>query len=105
MELVKVQLQNQAQSNSIKGPIDCLKKLYAKGGIMYCYKGMIPTILRELSFGPYFLTYEAICRALTDDAHKTYELSGLKVILAGGSAGIVAWCSTYFAGEITSTFN
>lgn len=99
MELVKVQLQSQAQSNVIKGPLDCLKKLYQRGGIMYCYKGMIPTILRELSFGPYFLTYEAICRALADDAkHNTYELNGLKIILAGGSAGIVAWCSTYFAG-------
>lgn len=103
MELVKVQLQNQTQSSTVtalKGPIDCLRKMYAKGGIQYCFKGMIPTTLRELSFGPYFLTYEAICRGLTpSNASSKYELSGPKVILAGGSAGIIAWCSTYFAGS------
>lgn len=104
MELVKVQLQNQTQATAIKGPIDCLKSLYATGGIRYCFKGMLPTTLRELSFGPYFLTYEFICRALTTSDPNSinndiYELSGPKVILAGGSAGIVAWCSTYFAGK------
>ncbi|KAI9265529.1 mitochondrial carrier domain-containing protein [Helicostylum pulchrum] len=104
MELVKVQLQNQTQSSTVtalKGPIDCLRKMYAKGGIQYCFKGMIPTTLRELSFGPYFLTYEAICRGLTpSNASSKYELSGPKVILAGGSAGIIAWCSTYFADVV-----
>ncbi|KAG2232463.1 hypothetical protein INT48_005180 [Thamnidium elegans] len=102
--LVKVQLQNQTQSStatSLKGPIDCLRKMYVKGGIQYCFKGMIPTTLRELSFGPYFLTYEAICRGLTpSNASNKYELSGPKVILAGGSAGIIAWCSTYFADVV-----
>ncbi|OBZ85677.1 Mitochondrial basic amino acids transporter [Choanephora cucurbitarum] len=105
MELVKVQLQSQTHSTSIKGPIDCLKHLYLTGGIKYCFKGMLPTTLRELSFGPYFLSYEFICRALTSADPKstgndTYELSGPKVILAGGSAGIVAWCSTYFADVV-----
>ncbi|GAN03789.1 mitochondrial carnitine/acylcarnitine carrier protein CACL [Mucor ambiguus] len=105
MELVKVQLQNQTQATAIKGPIDCLKSLYATGGIRYCFKGMLPTTLRELSFGPYFLTYEFICRIMTTSDpdsinNSTYELSGPKVILAGGSAGIVAWCSTYFADVV-----
>lgn len=97
MELVKIQLQNQTTSKAITGPIDCLKKLYLKGGIPYLYTGLTPTALRELSFGPYFLTYEFLCRVLTDSDEE--ELSGPKVILAGGSAGIVAWCSTYFAGN------
>ncbi|KAI7905752.1 mitochondrial carrier domain-containing protein [Cokeromyces recurvatus] len=105
MELVKVQLQNQTKVMTIKGPIDCLKKLYGTGGISYCFKGMIPTMLRELSFGPYFLTYEFICRALTPaselkNGHVDHELTGPKIILAGGSAGIIAWCSTYFADVV-----
>ncbi|KAI7893711.1 mitochondrial carrier domain-containing protein [Mucor mucedo] len=103
MELVKVQLQNQTQSSTVtalKGPIDCLRKMYSVGGIRYCFKGMVPTALRELSFGPYFLTYEVICRGLTPADSPKYELSGPKVILAGGSAGIVAWCSTYFADVV-----
>lgn len=95
MELVKIQLQNQTTSKMIKGPIDCLQKLYMKGGITYLYKGLFSTTLRELSFGPYFLTYEF----LTNNGQQSKkELTGLQVILAGGSAGIVAWCSTYFAG-------
>ncbi|KAG2192736.1 hypothetical protein INT46_000072 [Mucor plumbeus] len=105
MELVKVQLQNQTQKTSIKGPIDCLNKLYATGGLRYCFKGMLPTTLRELSFGPYFLTYEFICRIMAKSDPNSvnndiYELSGPKIILAGGSAGIVAWCSTYFADVV-----
>ncbi|KAK4516271.1 Glucosamine-6-phosphate isomerase (Glucosamine-6-phosphate deaminase) (GNPDA) (GlcN6P deaminase) [Mucor velutinosus] len=105
MELVKVQLQSQTQVTAIKGPIDCLKNLYTTGGIRYCFKGMLPTTLRELSFGPYFLTYEFICRIMTTSDpnsinNSTYELSGPKIILAGGSAGIVAWCSTYFADVV-----
>jgi solute carrier family 25 carnitine/acylcarnitine transporter 20/29 len=73
--------------------------MYSKGGIRFCFKGLVPTALRELSFGPYFLTYEFICQNLSSSQESTYELSGSKVILAGGSAGIVAWCSTYFAGK------
>ncbi|KAG1219509.1 hypothetical protein G6F35_007431 [Rhizopus arrhizus] len=95
MELVKVQLQN--QTSVTKGPLNCLKKMYITGGIRYCFKGMVPTMIRELSFGPYFLTYEILSRSLKDQSH---ELSGPKVILAGGTAGIFAWCSTYFADVV-----
>jgi solute carrier family 25 carnitine/acylcarnitine transporter 20/29 len=97
MELAKVQLQNQT-STVIKGPLDCLHKMYITGGLRYCFKGMTPTMLRELSFGPYFVTYEIISRQLHK---KGQELSGPCVILAGGTAGIAAWCSTYFAGKRT----
>ncbi|KAI8975094.1 mitochondrial carrier domain-containing protein [Mycotypha africana] len=100
MELVKVQLQNQTKANVLKGPLDCFKQLYARGGVRYWFKGLVPTTLRELSFGPYFLTYEIICRefAKRDNTRTDLcELSGPKVVLAGGTAGIVAWCSTYFA--------
>ncbi|KAI8877693.1 mitochondrial carrier [Backusella circina FSU 941] len=102
MELAKVQLQNQTQSSglTLKGPLDCLKQMYSKGGIRFCFKGLMPTALRELSFGPYFLTYEFICQSLSPSEESAYELSGSKVILAGGSAGIVAWCSTYFADVV-----
>ncbi|KAG0745065.1 hypothetical protein G6F57_000705 [Rhizopus arrhizus] len=96
MELAKVQLQNQT-STVIKGPLDCLHKMYITGGLRYCFKGMTPTMLRELSFGPYFVTYEIISRQLHK---KGQELSGPCVILAGGTAGIAAWCSTYFADVV-----
>ncbi|RCH94463.1 hypothetical protein CU097_002605 [Rhizopus azygosporus] len=98
MELAKVQLQNQTtNTTAIKGPLDCLHKMYLTGGLRYCFKGMVPTMLRELSFGPYFLTYEIVTRSL---AKPNQELSGPRVILAGGVAGIAAWCSTYFADVV-----
>ncbi|KAF7729631.1 hypothetical protein EC973_004004 [Apophysomyces ossiformis] len=102
MELAKVQLQNQTtvDSSKFRGPIDCLTKLYMAGGFRQCFKGMVPTTLRELSFGPYFLAYESICRALTPKGSSHHEITGPKVVLAGGAAGIVAWCSTYPADVI-----
>ncbi|KAI8145801.1 mitochondrial carrier domain-containing protein [Fennellomyces sp. T-0311] len=95
MELAKVQLQNQTHSTAMKGPIDCLTQLFERRGIRGCFTGMTPTILRELSFGPYFVTYECISRASGDHA-----VTGPKVILAGGVAGMIAWCSTYPADVI-----
>ncbi|KAI9497839.1 mitochondrial carrier domain-containing protein [Zychaea mexicana] len=95
MELAKVQLQNQTHSTPMKGPIDCLTHLYKRRGIRGCFTGMTPTIVRELSFGPYFVTYECISRISGNRA-----VTGPKVIVAGGIAGIIAWCSTYPADVI-----
>ncbi|OAD80921.1 hypothetical protein PHYBLDRAFT_138474 [Phycomyces blakesleeanus NRRL 1555(-)] len=105
MELAKVQLQNQTTTGDAmkyRGPIDCITKLYYAGGIRQCFKGMGSTVLRELSFGPYFLCYESICRGLTPKGSTMshHEITGPKVILAGGAAGIVSWCSTYPADVI-----
>ncbi|KAI8980934.1 mitochondrial carrier domain-containing protein [Pilobolus umbonatus] len=105
MELAKVQLQNQTNMDThLKGPVDCMQQMYRMGGIRYCFKGLFPTILRELSFGTYFLTYEAVCRAFTPKdkqlPNELYELTGEKIIVAGGAAGTMAWISTYFADVI-----
>ena len=94
MELAKVQLQNQTLSTHMKGPIDCLAQLYERRGVRGCFTGMAPTVLRELSFGPYFVTYECISRLFGDR-----NITGPKVIFAGGIAGMIAWCSTYPAGN------
>lgn len=116
MELVKIQLQNQTHTTTSKpslgatrytGPIDCFVKIFKKGGIRACYAGLTPTMLREVSFGPYFVTFEVISRLLRSlqpnpeaklSANED-DLSGWQVVLAGGSAGIMAWCSTYAAGK------
>ncbi|KAG2175653.1 hypothetical protein INT43_001300 [Umbelopsis isabellina] len=115
MELVKIQLQNQTHITTninraspaaipkFTGPIDCLMKIYRRGGIRACYAGLTPTVLREISFGPYFVTFEVISRLLRSlqpgpNHHGADEdLTGWQVVLAGGSAGIMAWCSTYAA--------
>ncbi|KAI9274421.1 mitochondrial carrier domain-containing protein [Phascolomyces articulosus] len=97
MELAKVQLQNQTISTpTMKGPIDCLTQIYKRRGIRGCFTGMAPTVIRELSFGPYFVTYECISRVSGGGR----DITGPKVIFAGGIAGMIAWCSTYPADVI-----
>ncbi|KAG0337218.1 hypothetical protein BG004_007725 [Podila humilis] len=115
MELSKIRLQNQqevtptgikgtkgtlatatARSGTFyKGPMDCFKQTYRQGGIRACYRGLWSTILRETSYGPYFLSYEIFCRALTPAGQRTQDLSSGRLVVAGGFAGIAGWLSTY----------
>ncbi|ORY02644.1 mitochondrial carrier, partial [Basidiobolus meristosporus CBS 931.73] len=100
MELAKIRLQNQGPEqlksrNYYKGPMDCFLKTYRAGGVVACYRGLWPTILREFSFGPYFVSYEILCRMLTPAGKSTDDLGSLGLIVAGGFAGICAWVSTY----------
>ncbi|KAK9720083.1 hypothetical protein K7432_004345 [Basidiobolus ranarum] len=100
MELAKIRLQNQGPENAkfgnyYKGPLDCFLKTYKAGGVVACYRGLWSTILRELSFGPYFVSYEIFCRMLTPAGKTVNEMSSPRLIVAGGFAGICAWVSTY----------
>ncbi|KAF9926857.1 hypothetical protein FBU30_003647 [Linnemannia zychae] len=108
MELSKIRLQNQDQdsgfskanakglpTNFYKGPMDCFKQTYRQGGLRACYRGLWSTILRETSYGPYFLSYEILCRALTPEGQRTQDLSSARLVVAGGFAGILGWLSTY----------
>lgn len=93
-----MQLQNQIHSGTTRGPLHCLQKMYMAGGVRQCFGGMTPTVLRELSFGPYFVAYECAARYLATEEEK--DLNAIKVIVAGGIAGIAAWCSTYPADVV-----
>ncbi|KAF9560550.1 hypothetical protein BGW38_009041, partial [Lunasporangiospora selenospora] len=107
MELSKIRLQNQTNSSLIagggsgggnafyKGPMDCFRQTYRQGGLRACYRGLWSTILRETSYGPYFLSYEIFCRALTPEGQRTQDLSSGRLVVAGGFAGIAGWLSTY----------
>lgn len=72
------------------------------------YRGLTPTILRDLAYGPYFATYEYVCRWGIDEPVHEYErdlrkeeerevreVGTTRVLVAGGAAGIVGWGSTY----------
>ncbi|KAF9410777.1 hypothetical protein BGZ94_001534, partial [Podila epigama] len=101
MELSKIRLQNQQNTTQTgtgtfyKGPMDCFKQTYRQGGLRACYRGLWATILRETSYGPYFLSYEIFCRALTPEGQRTQDLSSGRLVVAGGFAGIAGWLSTY----------
>lgn len=97
LELAKIRLQNQssAAERVYKGPLDCFIKTYKSSGIRGCYRGMSITILRETSYGPYFLSYELLCRALAPAGTSPEDLGGIRLVVAGGFAGIFGWMSTY----------
>lgn len=113
MELSKIRLQNQqgpkgsgvlaAGTAFYNGPMDCFKQTYRQGGLRACYRGLWSTILRETSYGPYFLSYEIFCRALTPEGQRTQDLSSGRLVVAGGFAGIAGWMSTYPTGNSTGS--
>jgi hypothetical protein len=62
---------------------------------------------RDIAYGPYFLTYEWICRGGRKEAEgyeidlvreverDVEEVGTVRLLIAGGCAGIVGWGSTY----------
>lgn len=65
------------------------------------YRGLGSTCIRDLGYGPYFLSYEVFNRFLlsTKRNHST-SLTNLDLALSGGLAGILAWMSTFGADVI-----
>ncbi|KAJ1925884.1 hypothetical protein IWQ60_004286 [Tieghemiomyces parasiticus] len=102
-ELAKVRLQNQvteavgipAGRTLYRGPYDVFLRTFREGGVRACYRGFVPTLLRELSLGPYFVSYEIYCRWLTAPDGDIDHLGPGALVMAGGLAGITAWLTTY----------
>ena len=109
MELVKTRMQLQgeglAHTNTKKcyknqpykytSPIDCIKKVYKhENKVRGLYRGLGITLCREVpAFALYFGSYHWLCNVLhatSDDA-----VNILKLLLAGGTAGIISWVFTY----------
>lgn len=106
-ELAKIQLQVQKKGHfrskavtaeTIRGPVDCLKRIYRLDGLRGVFRGMSATILRETpSYGVYFASFEAMQRAFIrpsseEDGHL---MRSMKLLVAGGLSGIFGWLSTY----------
>ena len=73
------------------GPVDCLRQVWRAEGVRGLYKGLGATAWRESpSYGIYFLTYEELKVRLPGGSD-----SKLVQLVAGGTAGSVAWASIY----------
>ena len=73
-----------------RGPFDCLMSMYREHGLRGCFRGITPTVLREIpGFAVYITSYEYMCNKLkTPDQ----ELPSVPVMLgAGGVAGMLSW--------------
>ncbi|XP_053305015.1 solute carrier family 25 member 45 [Spea bombifrons] len=102
VDLIKVRLQNQTESfksnmkpayvNTLyKGPAHCAARIFNEEGISGLYRGSVALALRDVpSVGLYFLTYEVLCKWMTNDE----EVPGVwGMLVAGGCAGTVGWAA------------
>ncbi|CAD5122562.1 DgyrCDS10978 [Dimorphilus gyrociliatus] len=90
IELVKVKLQGQIGRNEFKGPFDCLRRIYKNHGIRGCFRGLTPTILRDMpGFGVYIASYQAMCDFATPEGH--HQPSVRAMLLSGGLGGVFSW--------------
>ncbi|RHZ61918.1 putative mitochondrial carrier protein (Ymc1) [Aspergillus thermomutatus] len=100
IEHVRIRLQTQphGEGRLYSGPLDCIRKLVAQGGVLRgLYRGQNVTYLREAqAYGTWFLTFEYL---MNQDAKrnniKREEISSIKVATYGGLAGEVLWLSSY----------
>ena len=109
MELVKTRMQLQGEGLAHTGgrqcylyhpylyssPADCVRKIYAhENKLRGIYRGLGITLCREVpAFSLYFSSYFYLCKlfnATNDDA-----VNIVKLLLAGGTAGIISWVFTY----------
>lgn len=112
VELIKCRLQIQKgrvgdakalQEMKYKGPWDCLKMVVKEEGPKGLFRGLIPTIAREVPGNvAFFGVYEACKRALTPEG-KTVDQLGLgQLILSGGLGGIAYW-SVFYPADVAKS--
>ena len=75
-----------------RGPMDCLGQIWRTEGVRGVFRGLGITVMREIpAFGVYFSSYEAMTR--TQDSSQ--PISTMRMMAAGGFAGIFSWLFTY----------
>ncbi|ORY88136.1 mitochondrial carrier domain-containing protein [Leucosporidium creatinivorum] len=95
------------QSSPSHRPQPSLLSLLRSHSLSSLYRGLTPTILRDLAYGPYFLAYHAVCRwegaspehggegRAEEVEREAREVGKGRVLVAGGVAGIVGWGVTF----------
>ncbi|GAM20206.1 hypothetical protein SAMD00019534_033810 [Acytostelium subglobosum LB1] len=78
------------------GPIDVIRQIIKKDGILGMFKGLRPTLLRDIPGDMvYFTMYEFMKRRLTTMAESPETFPAWVAIGAGGCAGMSFWASIY----------
>lgn len=98
IEHVRIRLQTQPHgANALyHGPLDCIKKLIAVGGVGNgLYRGTGVTLLREAqAYGLWFLTFEYLMKRAMRHT-KREDIPSWKIALYGGLAGEMLWLGSY----------
>ncbi|ORY26607.1 mitochondrial carrier domain-containing protein [Naematelia encephala] len=117
-ELIKIRQQS-APPHLNLSTVSVCRSVIAADGLRGLYRGFSATALRDLAYGPYFCTYEAMCRlfkylkppppppptpqalrhhheSLMEEADREVsELTWGELMAAGGVAGVTAWIATF----------
>ena len=115
IELVKTRLQMQGVGQQRKlfalsthlynGPIDCLKKSYAKRGIRHgVLRGLSMTLARDIpSFAAYFPAWQFFVSNFSPTG-KEADMPMYLSLIGGGFTGVAAWTVSYPADVIKSRY-
>lgn len=100
IEHVRIRLQTQPHGADrlYNGPLDCIKKLSADGGVLRgLYRGQAVTLYREAqAYGVWFLTFEYLMNQdMKRNNVQRSEISSPKVAFYGGVAGEALWIASY----------
>ncbi|KAK8850494.1 hypothetical protein IAR55_004412 [Kwoniella newhampshirensis] len=115
-ELIKIRQQS-APPHVNTSTLNVVKSIIRTDGLRGLFRGFSATAMRDLAYGPYFCTYEAILRffkwtrrppippntnrheghTLIDEAEAELAsgLSWAELMTAGGIAGVTAWLATF----------
>ncbi|XP_056590007.1 mitochondrial carnitine/acylcarnitine carrier protein isoform X1 [Triplophysa dalaica] len=100
-----LQIQSSARHMKYAGPVDCAHRLYKQQGLCSVYKGTVLTLIRDVpSNGLYFLTYEYLKNVLTPEGESVHQLSTWRILLAGGTAGVLNWLVALPADVLKSKY-
>ncbi|UZJ53183.1 hypothetical protein CBS101457_002503 [Exobasidium rhododendri] len=78
-----------------------IKSVWNQGGLRGIYRGLGCTCIRDLGYGPYFLSYEVFNRwALSLKHGEKAKLTNFDLAMSGGAAGLLAWLSTFGADVV-----
>lgn len=101
IELIKIRLQLQTQSNTQsqhtqKGPLSVAKNILKTEGYRGLYRGLTITALRDApAHGFYFWTYEFMREKLHPGCRRSGQESFDTMLIAGGLAGVASWMCCY----------
>eukprot|EP01133_Synstelium_polycarpum_P020428 gene20428-24512_t len=114
-DLIKSKLQVQSRNSSLlatvttkggapprevyKGPIDCIRQIVNRNGVLGLFRGIRPTLCRDIPGDMmYFSVYEFMKRKLlllSNSSGSTDSFPAWVAIGAGGCAGMSFWASIY----------
>jgi solute carrier family 25 carnitine/acylcarnitine transporter 20/29 len=94
-ERLKCLLQVQKSSGGVPkytGLYDCFKKVFKESGVRGVYRGLGPTLIREIiGGGAWYVTYEGLLRSMRSRDSTRDEVGTIPILLAGGAAGFSFW--------------